>query len=89
VKAFDLQVDFFLPVWRRIAVVAVCAVWSVFEFIALAPFWGVVFGAIGIYAVWQFFFDGWPHNTTPVVPPEANSNAKAAPEASDKNSDGS
>lgn len=61
-RAFDLQVDFFLPVWRRVAVVIVCAVWSVFEFVTLAPFWGVVFGAIGIYAVWQFFFDGWPQN---------------------------
>ena len=59
-RLFDLQVDFFIPLWRRIAVVFVCVAWSVFEFTVTAPFWGMLFGAIGVYAVWQFFFDGWP-----------------------------
>ncbi len=61
-RAFDLQVDFFLPVWRRLIVVLVCVMWSVFEFVMLAPFWGLVFGVIGVYALWQFFFDGWPES---------------------------
>jgi len=60
---FDLQVDFFLPVWRRYALIAVCAIWSVLEFATAAPFWGIIFGGLGVIAVWQLFFDGWPEGT--------------------------
>ncbi len=60
---FELQIDFFLPVWRRVALVAVCLGWAAFEFLAGAPFWGVIFGVLGIYAVWQLFFDGWPDDS--------------------------
>ena len=59
-QLFDLQVDFFIPLWRRIAVVVICLAWSVFEFVTMTPFWGFVFGGMGVYAVWQFFLDGWP-----------------------------
>ena len=61
-RAFDLQVDFFLPVWRRVAVVIVCALWSIFEFFMDSAPWGVLFGGVGIYAIWQFFLDGWPES---------------------------
>lgn len=60
----DLQTDFFLPIWRRIAVVLVCFGWSVIEFTGLAPTWGVLFAGIGFYAVWQFFLTGWPAKQT-------------------------
>ena len=56
----DLQVDFFLPVWRRVAVVVVCIGWAFFEFVTGAFTWGVIFGGIGLYAIWQFFLSGWP-----------------------------
>lgn len=59
---FDLQVPFFLPVWRRILLVAVCFVWCIFEFSTASPFWGVIFGALGSYAFWQFFLSRWPDN---------------------------
>lgn len=59
---FELQIDFFLPLWRRLLLLAVCFGWAVFEFIAGAPLWGMIFGAMGVYALWQFFLTGWPGN---------------------------
>ena len=61
-RLFELQTEFFLPLWRRVAVVTVCLVWTVFEFVSGSPFWGMLFGAMGVYALWQLFFDGWPGN---------------------------
>jgi hypothetical protein len=61
-QLFDLQVPFFIPLWRRIAVVAVCFGWALFEFVASAPFWGFVFGAMGIFAAWQLLLSGWPND---------------------------
>ncbi|NND90017.1 MAG: DUF3329 domain-containing protein [Granulosicoccus sp.] len=60
---FDLQTKFFLPVWRRVTVVAVCLCWALFEFVSGAPFWGVVFGSMGVYALWQLFLADWPDDT--------------------------
>jgi len=57
---FDLQIDFMRPMWRRYVLVAVCLGWSVFEFATGVPFWGILFGALGVYAVWQLFIDKWP-----------------------------
>ncbi|MGR3344732.1 MAG: DUF3329 domain-containing protein [Paracoccaceae bacterium] len=57
---FDLRQPFFLPIWRRVALVAVCLGWALVEFVTAAPFWGVIFGAFGVYALWQFFLSGWP-----------------------------
>jgi len=60
---FDLQAPFFLPVWRRVVVATICIGWAVFEFATGAPFWGVLFGAIGSFAVWQFFLTAWPEES--------------------------
>jgi len=57
---FDLRIPFFLPVWRRLVVVAICLLWASVEFATASPFWGVLFGSVGLYAGWQFFFTGWP-----------------------------
>ncbi|TIT56050.1 MAG: DUF3329 domain-containing protein, partial [Mesorhizobium sp.] len=35
----DYEHPFFRPLWRRIAVVAVCLAWSVIEFASGTPFW--------------------------------------------------
>jgi len=56
----DLQTDFFKPLWIRVAVVVVCLGWAVFEFTTGAVFWGMLFGGMGVYALWQFFLDNWP-----------------------------
>jgi hypothetical protein len=57
---FELQIDFLIPLWRRVALVVVCLGWAMVEFVTGAPFWGIIFGAMGIYALWQLFFSGWP-----------------------------
>ncbi len=46
---------FFAPLWRRLAIVAVTLAWAVFEFATGNPFWGILFGAAGLYCAWQFF----------------------------------
>lgn len=59
-QLFELQIDFFLPLWRRVALVAVCLGWAMVEFGTGSPFWGIIFASLGAYAIWQFFLDGWP-----------------------------
>jgi len=57
---FDLQIPFFIPVWRRCVLIGVCLLWSAFEFYFGATFWAMVFLGLGGFATWQLFFDGWP-----------------------------
>ena len=54
-KLFDLQQEVYRPLWLRVAIVATCLGWALFEFASGAPFWGVLFGALGLYAGHQFF----------------------------------
>lgn len=55
-KLLDVQHPFFRPLWRRIVITVLCLGWAVFEFVTASPFFGVLFGAIGLYCVYQFFF---------------------------------
>ena len=57
---FELQVPFFLPLWRRILTVAICFGWSIIEIDQASFFFGLVFIAMGVYASWQFFIADWP-----------------------------
>ncbi len=61
-QILDVQHPFYKPLWRRVAIVAFCLAWSIFEFVTGTPFWGVLSGAIGLYCGWQFFvvFDAKP-----------------------------
>ena len=52
---FDLDHPFFRPLWVRALVVAVCLGWAAFEFATASPFWGILFGAVGVYAAYRFF----------------------------------
>ena len=45
------------PLWVRVLIVAVCAVWAAVEFSTGSPLWGAVFLAFGGYAFWGFFLD--------------------------------
>ncbi len=57
-----MRAEFFLPIWRRIAVVVICFGWAIFELTSGAPYWALLFGAFGATATWQFFLSGWPEN---------------------------
>lgn len=61
-RLLDVQHPFFKPLWRRVAIVASCLAWAIFEFATGTPFWGVLFGATGVYCGWQLFvvFDPKP-----------------------------
>ncbi len=59
-KLFEVQIEFFVPLWRRVALVAFCFGWSLVEFSRGMVFWGAIFVALGAYSMWQLFFDGWP-----------------------------
>jgi len=52
---FDLDHPFFKPLWLRVAIVVVCLGWAAFEFVGGSPFWGILFGAIGVYSAYRFF----------------------------------
>jgi len=54
-----LDHPFFRLRWRRIAVVVACLLWAVFEFTSGSPFWGMLFGGLGIAAAWQFRGIDW------------------------------
>lgn len=53
----DNEHPFFKPLWRRVAVVAVCAAWAVFEFATGTPLWGMIALAFMAYAVWTFLIN--------------------------------
>lgn len=54
-RLFDVQLPFFRPLWIRVLVTLVCLGWSAVEFAGGTPFWGILFGAAGVYCAWQFF----------------------------------
>lgn len=54
-KLIDVQHPFFRPLWRRVAVVAVCLGWAAVELAGGAVFWAILFGAVGVYCAHQFF----------------------------------
>ena len=49
---FDLELPFFIPMWRRIVFVILMLGWAGYEFVGGSPFWGLLFGASGAYGVW-------------------------------------
>ena len=59
-KLLDLQHPFFIPLWRRVLIVAACLGWAVIEIAGDNVFWAILFGAIGLYAGYVFFFDFHP-----------------------------
>jgi len=52
---FDLDHEFFKPLWVRTVVTGITAGWAVFEFVAGAPLWAFLFAAISIYCALNFF----------------------------------
>ncbi|WP_217653871.1 hypothetical protein [Litoreibacter ascidiaceicola] len=58
-KLFDLDIPFFLPVWRRVLAVTIPALWGVFEFSSGAALWGVIFWGMAGIAAWKFWTADW------------------------------
>ena len=45
---------FFKPLWRRVAVLAFIAVWTIVEFSMGETMWAIMVAAIGAYGFWIF-----------------------------------
>lgn len=56
---FDVDVPFFLPVWRRVVAVGFAICWGLFELSTGAIFWGMIFVAMGCIAGWRFSIADW------------------------------
>lgn len=54
---------FFNPLWRRIATVAACLIWALFEWSMGNDIWAMAFGGIGLVAGWTFFVTWVPIET--------------------------
>ena len=52
----DHEHPFFRPLWRRIAVVAVCVAWAALEFASGSHLWGFIMLGFAAYGFWQFFY---------------------------------
>ena len=52
----DTDHPFFRPLWRRIALVAVCLGWAALEFYSGARTWGIIALAFAGYAAWQYLY---------------------------------
>ncbi|HTJ57699.1 MAG TPA: DUF3329 domain-containing protein [Devosiaceae bacterium] len=73
----ERDIQFFRPLWRRIAVVAVCVVWAVLELLHGEQLWIFITLGLTAYAVWMFFIS-FPKEAPPAeskedqnVPPPA------------------
>jgi hypothetical protein len=55
-KFLDRNDPIFRKAWVRWACVLVPIGWAVLEFMIADPLWGVLFGALGVYAAYELFF---------------------------------
>ncbi|AUH33030.1 hypothetical protein [Paracoccus tegillarcae] len=62
---FDLQKPFYRPLWIRVLIVGFCLGWALMELAQGAPFWTILFGAVGLYAAHQFFIAFDPKEPDP------------------------
>ena len=49
---FDPNHPFYRPLWRRVVIVLVTAVWAVVEYLNDAPVWSLLFAAISGWCAW-------------------------------------
>ena len=52
----DLQLKFFIPIWRRISIVVACFIWTCLEIVGNNLGWAIFAFLITIYCIYQFFF---------------------------------
>jgi hypothetical protein len=67
----DAEHPFFRPLWRRIALVAFCALWAAWELWNGQGFWGAMAGGMAAYGAWIFLLNySPPAETGPAAPDE-------------------
>ena len=51
-QLIDPNHPFYRPLWVRVAIVAVCAGWTLVEIYAGEPFWAMLVGAVAVYSAY-------------------------------------
>ncbi|AZQ67801.1 DUF3329 domain-containing protein [Silicimonas algicola] len=64
-NAFEVRHPFFRPLWRRIVVTVLCAVWAGVEYQGGNATWAVLFAACAIYLGYRFFVSFDPADYEP------------------------
>jgi len=69
----ERDVNFFRPLWRRVAVTAVCAIWALLELWHGEQVWILITVGLTAYAVWNFFitFEKSPPKAVQIEAPAA------------------
>ncbi|KAB0679635.1 DUF3329 domain-containing protein [Aureimonas leprariae] len=57
IRTSERDAAFFRPLWRRVAVVAILAVWTGVELVYGDRTWAIITGAILAYSLWAFFLN--------------------------------
>lgn len=52
----DSEHPFFRPLWRRVAIVAVCAIWTGIEYYNGDQFWTTITVGMTLYAAWTYLY---------------------------------
>ncbi|MDI7860755.1 hypothetical protein MRS76_02200 [Rhizobiaceae bacterium n13] len=63
-QLIDPNHPFYRPLWVRVAIVAVCAGWTLVEIYAGEPFWAMLVGAVAVYSAYALLLTFKP------APPE-------------------
>ncbi len=61
-RLFDFEHPFFRPLWLRIAIVLVCLGWAGLEIAAGSAGWAMLFGGLGLFSGYRFFFGYRPRD---------------------------
>ncbi len=73
--------NWFRPMWRRVAIVAICAIWSGWEWFSNQDqFWGTLTLALTGYAIWTFFIT-FDKNVGPPALPDRDGKNLPPPDA--------
>ena len=65
-RTYEQSSPFYRPLWRRVVITAVVALWLAFEIYNQSGLWIGIAAAMLCYALWTFFLS-WPK--TPDNPP--------------------
>jgi hypothetical protein len=69
------DVEWFRPLWRRVAVTAVCVVWAGLELLHHDQTWILITLGLSAYAIWTFFL------TFPKAAPASEGSGDVPPQA--------
>ncbi|HEV7256013.1 MAG TPA: DUF3329 domain-containing protein [Mesorhizobium sp.] len=61
----DADHPFLRPLWRRVALVAFCAAWGLFELVSGSPGWALLFGGMAAYGAWLYLINYRPGEAPP------------------------